>query len=153
MSNTRTKKIKIGIIGLGMVGEPIKRWFEERLGYRRGRELFCYDTDPKKGYGDDINRADIVFVAVPTPANPDGGCNISMVENAADTINDGKIVIVKSTVLPGTVEGLQKKYPWKRFIFNPEFLTESQAWLDFIKPDRQIIAHTLKSRSDSQGAF
>jgi UDPglucose 6-dehydrogenase len=150
MSNKNSRKMKVGIIGIGMVGEPIKRWFEEYLGYRRNKELFCYDTDPKKGFNDDINKADIVFVTVPTPANPDGSCNFSAVESAAGTISDGKIIVVKSTVPPGTIENLQKKHPRKRFIFNPEFLTESQAWLDFIKPDRQIVAYTLKSRGDTK---
>jgi UDPglucose 6-dehydrogenase len=142
------KKIKVGIIGIGMVGEPIRRWFEESQGYKRNKDLFCYDTDPKKGYSEDINKADVIFVAVPTPTNPDGSCNISIVNSAASAIKDGKIVVVKSTVAPGTVEGLQKKYPKKKFIFNPEFLTETQAWLDFIKPDRQIVGHTTKSFSD-----
>ncbi len=150
MSNTKDKKVRVGIIGVGMVGEPIKRWFEECLGYRRNKELFCYDTNPKKSFNDDINKADIVFVTVPTPANSDGSCNLSAVESAVGTISDGKIIVVKSTVSPGTVENLQRKYPRKRFIFNPEFLTESQAWLDFIKPDRQIVAHTLKSRGDAK---
>ncbi len=150
MSNVRDKKIRVGIIGVGMVGEPIRRWFEEHLGYRRNKELFCYDTDPKKSFNDDVNKADIIFIAVPTPANPDGSCNLSAVESAVSAAGDGKIIVVKSTVSPGTVENLQKKYPRKRFIFNPEFLTESQAWLDFIKPDRQIVGHTLKSRGDTK---
>ena len=121
MSTKRANKIKIGIIGLGMVGEPIRKWFEEYHKYRRGKELFCYDTDPKKGYSDDVNRADAVFVSVPTPTNPDGSCNVSIVQGAVATINDGKIVIIKSTVPPGTVEGLQKKYPRKKFILTPNF--------------------------------
>ena len=41
MSNTKDKKIRVGVIGIGMVGEPIKRWFEKCLGYRRNKELFC----------------------------------------------------------------------------------------------------------------
>lgn len=144
-----SQKIKIGIIGLGMVGEPIRKWFEEINGYKRGRDLFCYDVDQKKGYSDDINRADVVFVSVPTPSNPDGSCNTSIVEVAVAGIKDGKIIVIKSTVAPGTVEGLQKRHPRKRLIFNPEFLTESQAWEDFLSPDRQIIGHTAKSISDS----
>jgi len=144
-----TNKLKIGIIGLGMVGEPIRRWFEELNGFRRGRELFCYDVDPKKSYTDDVNKADIIFVAVPTPSNPDGSCNTSIVESAVDGIKDGKIIVIKSTVEPGTVERLQKEFPKKRLIFNPEFLTESQAWEDFISPDRQIVAHTAKSINDT----
>lgn len=143
-------KIKIGIIGLGMVGEPIRKWFEENQGYKRGRDIYCYDADPKKSYSDDFNKADIIFVAVPTPPNPDGSCNTSIVESAVAGVNDGKIVVVKSTVTPGTVEKLQKKYPRKHFIFNPEFLTESQAWIDFLKPDRQIVGFTKKSHSDAK---
>lgn len=141
--------MKVGIIGLGMVGEPIRKWFEEVLGYKRGKDLFCYDTDPKKGYLDDVNKADIIFVAVPTPSNPDGSCNLSIVESVLNSIKDGKIVVIKSTVVPGTVERLQKKHPKKRFIFNPEFLTEAQAWIDFVSPDRQIVAPTSRSISDA----
>jgi len=147
MSNQTYRRLKIGIVGMGMVGEQLRRWFEEHLKYRRGKELFCFDKNPAKGFNDDINKADIVFVAVPTPSNSDGSCDISAVENAVSMIGEGKIVVVKSTVPPGTVENLQRRYPRKRFIFNPEFLTESQAWLDFIRPDRQIVACPLKSRS------
>ena len=146
MSN---QKLKIGIIGLGMVGEPLRKWFEELNGYKRGRDLFCYDVDSKKGYSDDVNKAEIIFVSVPTPINPDGSCNVSIVESAVASVRDNKIVVIKSTVPPGTVERLQKKYPKKRVIFNPEFLTESQAWEDFLSPDRQIVGHTSKSISDT----
>lgn len=151
MSSKSTERtIKVGIIGLGMVGDPIRQWFEEHKGYIRGKDLFCYDTDPKKDYNDDVNKADVVFVSVPTPSNPDGSCNISIVDQVADTVNDGKIIVIKSTVTPGTIERLQKKYPKKKFIFNPEFLTESQSWLDFLKPDRQLMGHTSKSYSDAR---
>src|SRR3989344_8861939 len=141
-------KLRVGIIGVGMVGEPICRWFEEKKNYKQGKELFCYDADPKKGYSDDVNKADVIFVSVPTPSNPDGSCNISIVESAVSMIKDGKIIVVKSTVPPGTVERLQKKYPKKRFIFNPEFLTESQVWEDYLNPDRQILGTTSKSTTD-----
>lgn len=141
-------KLRIGIIGLGMVGSPIKRWFEELKGYRRGEELFCYDIDPKKKSQDDINKADVIFVAVPTPPAKDGSCDTSLINKAITMINDGKIVVIKSTIIPGTLECLQKKFPGKKFIFNPEFLTESQAWIDFIKPDRQILGSTSESFSD-----
>ncbi|MDP3953928.1 MAG: hypothetical protein Q8Q06_00745 [bacterium] len=141
-------KIKVGIIGIGMVGEPIARWFSNDHKYIPNEDLFCYDIDPKKGYRDDVNNADIIFVAVPTPPNPDGSCNTSILENAISMVRDGKIIVIKSTVPPGTIEKIQKKYPDKKLVFSPEFLTESQAWLDFIRPDRQIVAHTAKSYTD-----
>lgn len=140
-------KIKIGVVGLGMVGGTIQKWFEEIKGYKRGKELFCYDIDPKKSASDDITKADIIFVAVPTPPNADGSCNTTLVKSVVAEIPDGKVIVVKSTVEPGTVEYLQKKYPKKFMMFNPEFLTESQAWSDFVDPDRQIVGHTEKSKS------
>lgn len=129
-----------------MVGEPLRRWFEEKRGLRRGAELFLYDTDPTKGYFDDYNKADRIFVSVPTPPNPDGSCNVSIVESAASSIGGEKIVVIKSTVPPGTTESLQRKFPQHKFLFNPEFLTESQAWEDFLKPVRQIVGYTDKSK-------
>ncbi|TSC74930.1 MAG: UDP-glucose/GDP-mannose dehydrogenase family [Parcubacteria group bacterium Gr01-1014_44] len=144
-----SEKIKIGIIGLGMVGTPIKRWFEEVRGYKRGQDLFCYDTDPKMGYFDDVNNADVIFVAVPTPPNPDGSCNISIVDNALSRLAGHKIVVIKSTIPPGTTEMFQQKYPRWRILFNPEFLTESRAWEDFLHPTRQLIGYTEKSKGDS----
>src|SRR3989344_3122561 len=140
------RKLKIGIIGLGMVGEPLRRWFQEKRGFKIGEDLFCYDTDPIRSYVDDCNLADIIFIVVPTPSNPDGSCNTSFVENVVETIKGEKIVVIKSTVPPGTTEGLQKSFPQHKFLFNPEFLTESQAWEDFLKPVRQIVGYTEKSR-------
>ncbi len=140
------RNLTIGIIGVGMVGEPLRWWFEEKRGLRRRSELFCYDTDPAKGYFDDYNQADAVFISVPTPPNPDGSCNTSIVESAVSSILGEKIVVIKSTVPPGTTESLQKKFPQHKFLFNPEFLTESQAREDFLKPVRQIVGYTEKSR-------
>lgn len=142
----KSRNLTIGIIGLGMVGEPIRRWFEEKRALKRKLDLLCYDTDPTKGYYDDYNLADIIFIAVPTPPNPDGSCNISIVENVTAAIKGEKIIVIKSTVPPGTTENFQIKFPQHKFLFNPEFLTESQAWEDFLKPVRQIIGYTEKSK-------
>ncbi len=140
------RNLKIGIVGVGMVGGPIKWWFEEKRGLKRGIDLFCYDTDPAKGYFDDYNSADILFISVPTPPNPDGSCNTSIVENVAGSIKGEKIIVIKSTVPPGTTEDLQKQYSQHKFLFNPEFLTESQAQEDFLKPVRQIVGYTKQSK-------
>lgn len=140
------RNLTIGIVGLGMVGDPIKWWFEEKRGLKRNLELFCYDADPTKGYFDDYNKADIIFISVPTPPNPDGSCNTSIVESVAGSIRGEKIVIIKSTVPPGTTESLQNRFSQHKFLFNPEFLTESQAREDFLKPVRQIVGYTEKSR-------
>jgi nucleotide sugar dehydrogenase len=138
--------LKIGIIGIGLVGTPLKRYFEEIKGYRQGKNLFLYDIDPKKGFFDDVNKAHAVFVCVPTPRNSDGSANTTIVESALKSISGPRIVIIKSTVPPGTTVTFQKKHPKLKLLFNPEFLTESRAWEDMINPDRQVIGHTAQSK-------
>lgn len=140
------KNWKIGIIGVGMVGAPLKRWFEEN-GYKRNSDLFLYDIDTKKRYFDNIDMADIIFIAVPTPRSSDGSCDLSAVGNALGLIADEapKIVVIKSTVIPGTTEHFQNEFQQWKMLFNPEFLTEKRAWEDFIRPDRQIVGFTEHS--------
>ncbi len=140
-----SKKIKIGIVGVGMVGGPLKRYFEEHKGYLRGKDLFLFDTDPKKGFYDPVNKADVIFISVPTPRSKNGSANISFVEDAVSRIKGEKIIVIKSTIPPGTTEKFQAHYPKHKFLFNPEFLTERHAWEDFIRPDRQIVGFTKQS--------
>ena len=142
-------KYKIGIIGIGMVGTPLKRWFEEG-GHRRKESLFLYDKDPAKGFSDDINEADIIFICVPSPRLSDGSADISIVNNALEGIQNGRIVVIKSTVPPGTTEEFQKKYPQHKILFSPEFLTEKTSWSDFINPDRQLVGWTVESRDTAK---
>jgi len=136
---------KIGVLGVGVVGSCIKRYFESLEGY----EIFLYD---KNGTGslEQLNMADFVYVCLPTPYVPEKGCDISIVENGIAQLSGEKIVIIKSTILPGTTEALQKKFPQHKILFNPEFLTEDNADKDMCYPDKQIVGYTEKSRDVAQ---
>ncbi|MDZ4299644.1 MAG: hypothetical protein U1A26_01875, partial [Candidatus Sungbacteria bacterium] len=92
------QRLKVGIIGVGMVGTPLRRYFEEVQGYRRGEELFLFDTNPEKKCADEVNCADVIFVCVPTPRAPTGSASLEAVKSAFVGIADGKIVVLKSTV-------------------------------------------------------
>jgi len=140
MKEKSLKDLKIGIVGVGMVGGALKKYFE-----KKNRKLFLYDKYKNIGSFDEVNQADVVFICVPTPFDKEKGFDLSYVEEACDSIKGEKIVVIKSTVVPGTTEKLQKKYPQHRFLFNPEFLTELTAEQDMNYPDRQIIGYTQKS--------
>lgn len=133
-------KQKIGIIGVGMVGGALKKYFE-----KQGAVPFIYDKGKNLGSMEEINEADIIFICVPTPYKKDIGFDLSIVEESCANISGNKIIVIKSTVLPGTTEGLQKKYPSHKFLFNPEFLTEMTAEQDMNYPDRQIVGYTKES--------
>lgn len=131
----------IAIMAVGMVGGSVKRYFESK-----GIKPLLYD--PPKGMDDVsvLNQADYVFICVPTPYDDDkGGFDFSFVDDAFSKIPDGKIVIIKSTVLPGATEKYQQQYPKLKVLFNPEFLTEETADQDMNFPDRQIVGYTKES--------
>ncbi len=140
---------KIGQKGVGWVGRQVMNYFVDTLGYQVGVDYFPYDIDKGKEFNYDVNQADWVVITVPSPRRADGSCDVSIVEDSIKDIADGKVVIIKSTVIPGTSERLQQQYPGKLILFNPEFLTESQAKHDFFYPDRQIVGYTDKSRAMS----
>ncbi len=129
--------MKIGIIGVGMVGGALAKSFDDPL---------LYDLHKKLGNLEEINKAEIVFICVPTPyKDGNGGFDLSIVEESFELLEGEKIVVIKSTALPGTTEYFQKKYPQHKILFNPEFLTESTADQDMQYPDRQLVGYTKKS--------
>jgi len=145
MLNKKTNEIIIGIMGVGMVGGALKQYFEKK-GKVIGKDLFLYD--PFKGFDlvEDINKADVIFICVPTPYLKDGkGFDLSFIEDAFSKIKGEKIIVIKSTALPGTTQKFQEKYPQHKVLFNPEFLTELTAEQDMNYPDRQIIGATEQS--------
>jgi len=137
------KFTKAGIVGIGMVGGAMKRYLEKK----EGLELFLYDKGQNFGSPEEVNKAEVVFICVPTPYLKDGtGFDLSYVEETLSWLNGEKVVVIKSTVLPGTTEMLQQKYPQHKLLMNPEFLTEETADQDMSYPDRQIVGYTEKSQ-------
>ncbi len=134
-------KSTIGVIGAGMVGGATIRYFESIKS-----PVVVYD--PFKGFTDKtvLEQADFIFICVPTPyEEASGGFSLTYVRDALSITPHGKIVVIKSTVLPGSTEALQKEYPEVKILFNPEFLTEESADQDMRFPDRQVIGYTKES--------
>lgn len=135
------KKYNIGIMGIGMVGGSVARYFESK-----DAKPILYDPPRGLDSKEEINRADIIFICVPTPYDQErGGFDLSYVKQAMSIINGERIIVLKSTILPGSTEALQAEFPQHKILFNPEFLTESTADQDMKFPDRQIVGYTEKS--------
>jgi UDPglucose 6-dehydrogenase len=101
-------------------------------------------------------KSDFAFITVGTPSNDDGSANLTYVRQAAAEIGESirtsdkrQVVVVKSTVTPGTartivkptlITGSGKTYARDFFVCsNPEFLREGNAIHDTQFPDRIII--------------
>ena len=136
-----TDKLSIGIVGGGAVGRAIAAFYPEAKIYDKYR--------PVDGIVE-VAAADIVFIAVPTPFEQ--GPDLREMDDAVAQVvghlrnPKGQLVVIKSTVVPGTTETYQKRYPEVNFLFNPEFLTEKTAVIDFAKPDKQVVGYTSKTR-------
>ena len=134
-------KKTIGLIGGGFVGGALGRYFD-----RKGPPVRVYDKYKSLDSIQTVLEQDIIFIAVPTPFN--GKIDLSAIDDAmsnAARAPEGKIVVIKSTVIPGTTEKYQASYPHLKILINPEFLTESTAEQDFAFPDRQIVGYTTRS--------
>ena len=139
-------KINIGIIGFGFVGSSVAYGFSPQTGFDQAN-LRIYDKDASKAthsMTDVLDNSDFIFLSVPTPSNFDGSINLSILENVLEDVNnhgtkDGCIVLVRSTIVPGTTREFQDKYQNITLVFNPEFLTERSAKFDFINQARFIL--------------
>ena len=111
----------LGIVGYGIVGQPLEYGFKKD-------PIFIYDK-----YKDFLSleevckKAEFIFLAVPTPMTADyTGIDLTIVEESVSEIakrisGTDKILVIKSSVIPGTTASLAKKYPEIKIAFNPNF--------------------------------
>lgn len=134
-------KYNVGIIGYGFVGGATA------FGLSPVANVRIYDKDPRRAthtLDEVVNKSDIVFVSVPTPMNKDGSINLNIVESVFKNIEEHDkerraIIVLKSTVVPGTTNTLIKKFRNLNIVYNPEFLTERKAKLDFVNQARIVL--------------
>jgi len=135
------KDTKIGIIGNGFVGQAIG------FGFSPVVPVLIHDKDPLRAMNtleEVATQCDYIFVCVPTPMNRDGSINLNIVRGVFDEFSEIKnkkdsILIIKSTIVPGTTEGISREFPHLNIVFNPEFLTERTSRFDFINQARIVL--------------
>ena len=127
--------MKIGIIGLGSVGNAVL------MGMTPHYHVTGYDIDGR-GEWEDVLQVDAIFVCVPT----DQACghellNMDAVEDVAKRLFESEykgLIIYKSTLNVGTMNRLSNTYPGLRLVYMPEFLREKDAVAWFADPDRIV---------------
>ena len=159
-----TDKEKIKLLKKGI--PTIKEYeLDKFLGIALKQRTIEFTTSYKKL----VRNSDIIFVCVGTPQRQDGSCNLSYVNSACDEIISEikkcdnevlKIVVIKSTVPPGTCKKLQEEFNKQllsynthvEIVSNPEFLREGNAIKDFMNPDRIVIGRDFE-RTYEQHAY
>lgn len=125
--------MKIIIAGYGFVGKAVANALKLQ------HEIVVHD--PK--YSDfkiiDHQDADGIIVCVPTPTTEYGVCDASIVAEVLDNVPIYMPVLIKSTVTPSVVEGLEEIYPDHSICYSPEFLRAATADKDFINQKYVII--------------
>lgn len=134
---------KIGIIGLGFVGNAIHASYNDNPMV----ELIEIDSDPDKncrGTYDELTDASAVFICVPSPQNEDGSCNSQPLVSTLAKLKDFKgVIISKVTAPPNVYEYLQTQYP--NLVHAPEFLTAANAVNDYLSSKFVIIGGTVQA--------
>lgn len=131
----------IGIIGQGFVGTAVNE------GLAKHYNIETYDI-AKDSTCDSLEelyyKSTMIFLCLPTPMEKDGSCHLGIIDPVLEELNVlGKmIVVVKSTIPPGTTEKWNQKYTNIDIVFNPEFLTEANSIEDFKNQNRIIVGGT-----------
>ena len=148
--------MNIGIIGQGFVGNAVYQKLKKYY------KVFTYDIQAKLCNSDlpeVLERCKIIFVCLPTPMNKDGSCNLDLLDNTLKEINrasmdmDGRIVVIKSTIIPGSTDKFQLDYQHIDLVFNPEFLTEANAVDDFENQTRLLLGGPLRATTKIKQIF
>jgi UDPglucose 6-dehydrogenase len=130
--------MRIGIIGLGVVGSACKQGFE-----LQGHTVLVHDIKLNTTI-DTVLDTDVVYICVSTESLPDGSLDSKQVNDCVSLLESNNyqgIVAIKSTVLPGTTSFLNQASEMT-ICFVPEFLRERCAVEDFVTNHKLLVIGT-----------
>jgi len=134
-------KMKIGIIGYGVVGQAIDFTLSKIY------EMVKYDRYKDLSRFSDLKHCDFIFLSVPTPFD----CVKNKVDDSAvkesleklESMAYKNIVIIKSTLPPGSCDSYSNNYSLN-IVFNPEFLRESTTPNEDFQNQEWVVVGTNK---------
>jgi UDPglucose 6-dehydrogenase len=136
------KKLTAGIVGLGYVGGAIYNAIPDAETYDKNSDIKATCNSIAQL----VDRVELVYVCVPTPATKYGECDTSIVVSVVDeivhTATSTKIIVIKSTVPPGTTAKLQEKHKNHHILFSPEFLTEANYKTDYLNQSMMLVGYS-----------
>ena len=143
------EKLKLGIVGHGFVGKATDWGFSKRVSKFIVDPLINTSVSDLKDF-----EPDLVFICVPTPMGNDGSQDSSILEKVIEELVlycPNAIKVVKSTVLPSMLDKLQRLD--SKLVYNPEFLREKHANLDFINSDMIIFGGDRNASTQVSNAY
>jgi len=149
--------MKVAIIGSGVVGHATGKGLAQM-----GSEVIFYDVNSRTiqrlqreglsvahSLDEAVERSQVLILCLPTPPSAEG-FDLSYLYRVVDKLEGlirDHMVVVRSTVLPGTTRELASILPAERLLYIPEFLREAYALEDFLNPYRIVIG------AQSEAAF
>jgi UDPglucose 6-dehydrogenase len=160
--------MKLSFIGLGKLGMPCAEVFAEKGYYVKGYDIQDVSSELvqiENSIQNAVSNVDIVFIAVPTPHDPkyDGKkpiCNLppkdfdytvvkNVLREANQYMNSNQILVLISTVLPGTTREQFIQYVTNpRFVYNPYFIAMGSVKYDMVNPDLIILGSECGDYTD-----
>lgn len=151
--------MNIGFIGIGKLGQPCAEAIADK-----GHDVTGYDITTRSSnlikihdnIADTVKDRDIVFIAVPTPHDPaydgrsptahlkpkdfDYSIVKSVVKDANKYMNKNQLLVLISTVLPGTVRReIAPLVSNTRFVYNPYLIAMGSVAWDMVNPEMAMI--------------
>lgn len=125
---------------MGFVGGTSHYFFSQKF------ECVGYDKF-KEEYSDNFSKltdCDVIFLSLPTPMQKTGGIDLSIIRGSLSELSSLQfkkkpLIVLRSTIVPGSTDSMAKEFPQFKFAFNPEFLREKHAIEDFKISNRVVL--------------
>jgi UDPglucose 6-dehydrogenase len=147
----------VGIVGNGFVGGAILSAFSTT------NIIKVYDKNKESSIDtleEVVRESDFIFVSVPTPMREvrGGEIDLTIVSSVLKQIEslqpkEDTVIILKSSVVPGSVEKMIEENPKLNIVYSPEFLREKTARLDFLNPSRIVLGGNDKDVKNVKSLF